>query len=416
MRKTVGWMSVCLLLCSGLSFYIYAEDDDDDDGGGLGQPVIIGAEPDLDNGTMIISGENFKEPSTVILFVPTVGLLELVVLDFDSVNEEFLVELPLGIEDTPGSLFLSVTTASGDGDDDDDDDDGGQDQQSLPFEVAIGASGQGPQGDTGPQGPTGDTGATGADGETGADGATGPDGATGADGATGTEGAAGAAGATGATGPTGVVSFITGNTRGGTNALFSNTTGSRSTAFGVSALRANTSGYNNTASGRGALQSNTSGYNGTASGYYALRTNTTGDDNIAIGYRAGFSLTGSDNIAIGNAGTGSDSGVVRIGTSGTHTKTFVAGVRGVTTDVADALEVFIYSAGQLGTVSSSRRFKEDIRDMGDATDRLLRLRAVLFRYKQEVAGQDRPLQYGLIAEEVAEIFPELVSSHPETCN
>ena len=80
----------------------------------------------------------------------------------------------------------------------------------------------------------------------------------------------------------------------------------------------------------------------------------------------------------------------------------------MTTGVADAIPVVIDSVGQLGTISSSRRFKEDIRDMGDSTDRLLQLRAVLFRYKQEVAGNDRPMQFGLIAEEVAKIFPELV--------
>ena len=80
----------------------------------------------------------------------------------------------------------------------------------------------------------------------------------------------------------------------------------------------------------------------------------------------------------------------------------------MTTGVADAIPVVIDRVGQLGTISSSRRFKEDIRDMGDATDRLLQLRAVLFRYKQEVAGNDRPMQFGLIAEEVAKIFPELV--------
>jgi hypothetical protein len=92
----------------------------------------------------------------------------------------------------------------------------------------------------------------------------------------------------------------------------------------------------------------------------------------------------------------------------------VAGVREVTTDVADAVNVMIDSNGQLGTISSSRRFKEDIRDMGDATERLMDLRAVLFRYK----GREGPDEYGLIAEEVAEVFPELVvyddQGRPET--
>ncbi len=76
--------------------------------------------------------------------------------------------------------------------------------------------------------------------------------------------------------------------------------------------------------------------------------------------------------------------------------------------MADAVAVMIDSNGQLGTVSSSRRFKEDVRDMGDTTSRLLELRPVIFRYKQEVQSGERPLEYGLIAEEVAEIFPELV--------
>jgi hypothetical protein len=103
-----------------------------------------------------------------------------------------------------------------------------------------------------------------------------------------------------------------------------------------------------------------------------------------------------------------ESATIRMGTSGTHARAFLAGIRGVTTGVADAIPVLIDSAGQLGTVSSSRRFKEEIRDMGEATERLLQLRPVLFRYKPEVQSGARPLEYGLIAEEVAEIFPELV--------
>ena len=149
-----------------------------------------------------------------------------------------------------------------------------------------------------------------------------------------------------------------------------------------------------------------------------MSSNDTGSDNIALGYRAGYNLLLSDNIVIGNQGLNGDIGTMRIGTLSTHTKTFIAGIRGVTTGVANATTVMIDSNGQLGTVSSSRRFKEDIVDMGDTTDRLLDLRAVLFRYKQAFADGEKPIQYGLIAEEVAEVFPELVvyddEGRPET--
>ena len=91
-----------------------------------------------------------------------------------------------------------------------------------------------------------------------------------------------------------------------------------------------------------------------------------------------------------------------------HTATFIAGIRGTSTGVADAIAVLIDSAGQLGTVSSTRRVKEDIGDMGEASAALLQLRPVTFRYRQAMADGSKPLQYGLIAEEVAEVMPELV--------
>jgi hypothetical protein len=199
------------------------------------------------------------------------------------------------------------------------------------------------------------------------------------------------------------------NTASGEGALSFNTTGGLNTAIGQVALRATTTGYRNTASGAGALFSNTTGSLNTASGYGALIANTTGLRNIGLGYRAGQALTtGNDNIAIGNNGVAAESATIRIGTAGTHTRAFIAGIRGVTTANADAIPVLIDSAGQLGTVSSSRRFKEEIRDMGDATEKLLALRPVTFRYKPEVQSGERPLEYGLIAEEVAEVFPDLV--------
>jgi len=121
--------------------------------------------------------------------------------------------------------------------------------------------------------------------------------------------------------------------------------------------------------------------------------------------------TGNNNIAIGNYGVAAEGATIRIGTAGTQTKAFIAGIRGKTTVNANAIPVLIDSAGQLGTVSSSRRFRKDIADMGDLTERLLELRPVVFRYKQEQKlpnGGEVPLEYGLIAEEVAEIFPDLV--------
>jgi hypothetical protein len=147
----------------------------------------------------------------------------------------------------------------------------------------------------------------------------------------------------------------------------------------------------------------------TACGFKALNTNTTGQRNIALGQQAGLNLTtGNDNITIGNVGVAAEAATIRMGTAGTHTRAFIAGIRGVTTGVANAIPVLIDSNGQLGTISSSRRFKEEIRAMGDATERLLALRPVTFRYKPEVQAGERPLEYGLIAEEVAEVFPELV--------
>jgi len=199
------------------------------------------------------------------------------------------------------------------------------------------------------------------------------------------------------------------NTAVGLAALSRNTTGDRSSAMGNRALLMNTTGAHNTAQGSSALESNTTGTDNTACGYKALFGNTTGLRNVALGQLAGSNLTvGNDNIDIGNTGVAAENAAIRIGTAGTQTRAFIAGIRGVTTANANAIPVLIDSAGQLGTVSSSRRFKEDIQDMGDATDKLLALRPVTFRYKPEVQAGERPLEYGLIAEEVAEVFPDLV--------
>lgn len=216
------------------------------------------------------------------------------------------------------------------------------------------------------------------------------------------------------------------NTASGTQALYSNTTGSGNTANGYFALYTNTTGccnvadgYNvllsntgsfNTASGQAALEWNATGSFNTASGSSALTNNTTGNGNIAIGNQAGFNVsTTSNNIHVGNQGTATDSGTIRIGTAGTQTAAFIAGIRGVTTGNNNAIPVLIDSNGQLGTMSSSRRYKEDIKEMGDASSGLLRLRPVTFRYKKAFDDGSKPVQYGLIAEEVAEVYPDLVA-------
>jgi hypothetical protein len=194
----------------------------------------------------------------------------------------------------------------------------------------------------------------------------------------------------------------------GALALYSNVSGGYDTATGYGALYSNTSGFYNTATGFDALLSNTTGSDNTATGFEALFENTTGAHNIAIGYEAGYdnSNGASNNIDIGNPGTSSDSGTIRIGAGGTQTSFFVAGVDGVT--VSSGVEVFINSGGQLGTVNSSLRFKEDVHDMGDASSAILRLRPVTYRYKQPYADGSKPIDYGLIAEEVAEVYPDLV--------
>jgi hypothetical protein len=201
------------------------------------------------------------------------------------------------------------------------------------------------------------------------------------------------------------------NVASGYQALLSNTTGNSNTASGDQALGFNTIGNSNTASGNSTLFNNTTGNNNTASGLGALAGNTTGSNNIAIGVNAASSVAGanSNNIHIGSFGSSGDSGTIRIGTAGTQTSFFVAGVRGVTTGQHNAVPVMIDSNGQLGTVNSSRRFKENIRDMGNVSEGLMRLRPVTFRYRQPFDDGTKPIQYGLIAEEVAEVYPDLVA-------
>jgi Chaperone of endosialidase len=197
------------------------------------------------------------------------------------------------------------------------------------------------------------------------------------------------------------------NTANGFKTLFSNTNGGSNVATGYQALVTNTTGGANTAHGFEALFSNTTGDNNTAIGVGALISNTTGNNNIALGVGAGQNLTtGNGNIDIGNSGLVGEDLTIRIGGgNGTQTRTFIAGIRGVTTGNNDAIPVVIDSAGQLGTMSSSRRFKHEIKPMDDASEAIHALKPVTFQYKIDKTNTP---QFGLIAEEVAQVDPDLV--------
>jgi uncharacterized coiled-coil protein SlyX len=192
----------------------------------------------------------------------------------------------------------------------------------------------------------------------------------------------------------------------GDDALYSNTTGSENTAIGFSVLRGNTTGSFNTATGLQALLSNTTGHRNTAIGFKALRHNTTGSFNIGLGNLAGDNLTiGSNNIDIGNEGVAGESATIRIGTAGTHTATFIAGISGA--PVINGVQVMVNPNGKLGTLVSSARFKEAIKPMDKASEALFALQPVTFRYKKEVDPASKP-QFGLVAEDVEAVNPELV--------
>jgi hypothetical protein len=192
------------------------------------------------------------------------------------------------------------------------------------------------------------------------------------------------------------------NTAIGSGAMPNNTSGNANTAVGVNALNSNTNGARNTALGFQALFGNTTAVNNTAVGSNALVNNLTGADNIALGFQAGQNITnGSNNIHIGHPAPGIEANTIRIGR--TQTATFLAGVDGVT--VPTGTQVYIDSNGQLGTITSSLRFKEDVADIGNRSTDLMKLRPVTFHYKTDGS---QLLQYGLIAEEVAKVYPDLV--------
>ena len=153
------------------------------------------------------------------------------------------------------------------------------------------------------------------------------------------------------------------------------------------------------------LYLNTTGVENTANGALALVANTTGNNNIAFGVDAGINLTtGDNNIDIGNRGVAAEANTVRIGTQGTQTKTFMAGIYGT---AISGTPVKINSSGQLGVAPSSARFKQNVHKMDKASDVLLALRPVTFRYKPEIDPEGSP-QFGLVAEEVEKVNRDLV--------
>jgi len=243
----------------------------------------------------------------------------------------------------------------------------------------------------------------------------------------------------------------TGNVANGVQALYSNTGGNSNTAVGVQALYKNKSGHSNTAvgaqalfdAGRGgggntgvgfqalaacaatdgfpagdntaigfqALQNSgviRAAYGNTAVGVRSLQNSYGGALNTAIGFLAGSAIDGgSRNIHIGSntIGTASDDRTIRIG-SEDQIRAFIAGVRDVTTGTGDAIPVLIDSAGQLGTASSSRRFKEEIRPMDSTSESILALKPVTFHYKSDATNTP---QFGLIAEEVVKVNSDLIA-------
>jgi len=183
------------------------------------------------------------------------------------------------------------------------------------------------------------------------------------------------------------------NTATGDYALFNLTTGTRNTAIGFWALNTNTTGSKNT-----------------AIGFFALQDNTTGKNNIAFGDSAGVFTLGDNNIHIGNVGA-EESDTIRIGTVAGHgirefqSNTYIAGISGVT--IAGGVPVVIDAAGHLGSTTSSERFKDEIKPMDKASEAILALKPVTFHYKKELDPDGIP-QFGLVAEEVQKVNPDLV--------
>ena len=191
------------------------------------------------------------------------------------------------------------------------------------------------------------------------------------------------------------------NAATGVQALFSNTTGFHNAAAGFQALLSNTTGNHNTADGDNALVHNTTGILNTAIGGHALDQNITGSSNVALGFQAGFNITGNGNVCIGQniVGLAGESNVTRIGNIGS-------------TAQANGVFVTVGAGGKLGFQVSSRRYKDDIKPMDKASEALFALKPVSFRYKREIDPARSP-DFGLIAEDVATVNPDLVARDEE---
>lgn len=229
------------------------------------------------------------------------------------------------------------------------------------------------------------------------------------------------------------------NTAAGSGALYANVSGNYNTAIGKHSLFLNKTGSNNTVIGASAKQSKEVGSSNTAHGLLCLQTvsgdqntgfgvqtmtggngcqwntgigvqslwRSTGRENIGIGQLAGYNLSSENyNILIGSYGRVGDASTIRVGEPTFNKDAYVAGIHGAT--VAGGVRVLVNSQGKLGTLTSSRRFKTDIADMGSASEALSALRPVTFHYKPEF-DSDQVAQFGLIAEEVAEVSPDLVA-------
>jgi trimeric autotransporter adhesin len=244
----------------------------------------------------------------------------------------------------------------------------------------------------------------------------------------------------------------TSNTASGTNALYNTTTGNANTATGTNAMFSNTTGSTNMASGANALFNNTTGDNNTASGFYALFSNTTGNYNMADGYESLYTnstgafnaangvfalysntignfntatgpgtlfsnTTGSNNVAIGTTAglaltTGSNNVCIGAGVNGVAGESNTTRIRNVYTTVANGRAVYVNADNKIGTLSSSRRFKEDIQPMEKASASIYALKPVTYRYKKDV-DPSQALSFGLIAEDVAQVSPELITRDEE---
>jgi endosialidase-like protein len=195
----------------------------------------------------------------------------------------------------------------------------------------------------------------------------------------------------------------------GAAALLLNSSGTNNTAVGTTALVSNVSGSQNTAIGSSALFNNTTADNNTAIGLTALG-NATGQGNIGIGAFGGNNITtGEFNIEIFSPGLSTDDRTIRIGDA-THTATYIGGISGAT--VPGGVAVIVGNDGHLGTIVSSKRFKDEIKPMNTTSEAIFALKPVTFRYKQQIDPKGIS-NFGLVAEDVEKVNPDLVARDKE---